>query len=157
MPADRIQLSRNRTTLFVPYFNVGMVLFPEAPLPHGRSFAEAWYDTAMEIDHDVRVANKRPWLDQIALPVTLKRYGLDYLLSDEAFNYSASYRIMQPGEQPVLLHFHRFGHLSNWPDQRQAALDQTRAIAGPALFSDLQALYGAEWSASRVHSDPDLA
>ena len=152
LPQDRIQLSRSRTIQFVPYFNAGMVLFPEATLPHGRRFSESWYDTAMEIDHEVRVANKRPWLDQIALPVTLKRYQLDYHLADEAFNFSASNRVPKPGERPILLHYHRFGHLSNWPGQRQAALDQTRAIAGPALFSELQALYGGLWSAPPILS-----
>ncbi len=150
LPAERITLSRNRSVQFVPYFNAGMILFPEAVLPHGRRFAESWYDTAMTIDHHVRVANKRPWLDQIALPITLKRFDLDYLLADEAFNFAASDRIPKPGERPILLHYHRFGHLSNWPDQRQAALDQTLAVAGPALFAELNALYGGLWHAPPI-------
>lgn len=160
LPQDRITLSRARAVQFVPYFNAGMVLFPEARLPHGKRFSESWYDTAMEIDHEVRVAKKRPWLDQIALPVTLKRYGLGYNLVNEAFNFAAADRVLKPGENPILLHYHRFGHLSNWPDQRQAALDQTRAIAGPALFTELQALYGAHWSAPPILPEgaaPDLS
>lgn len=147
LPDDRITLSRNRTIQFVPYFNAGMVLFPDAGLPHGQRFSQSWYDTAMTIDHEVRVAKKRPWLDQIALPVTLKRFDMGYILADEAFNFAASDRVLKPGERPVLLHYHRFGHLSNWPDQRQAALDQTRNIAGPALFAELAALYGGLWYA----------
>lgn len=64
-----------------------------------------------------------------------------------ALNFAASNRMLKPGERPILLHYHRFCHLSNWPDQRHTALDQTRAIAGPALFSELQALYGGLWTA----------
>ena len=154
LPQERITLSRARTMRFVPYFNAGMALFPEARLPHGRRFAEAWYDTALEIDHDVPVAKKRPWLDQIALPVTLKRFGLNYHLADEAYNFAASDRVLKPGEAPILLHYHRFGHLATWPNQRQAALDQTRAIAGPGLFSDLQAIYGHLWAAAPIQSGP---
>lgn len=52
----------------MPYFNAGMVSFDQ-----GTGFARAWYDVARRIDDDKRIEDKRPWLDQIALP--LVRYA----------------------------------------------------------------------------------
>ena len=154
LPEERIQLARNRNIMFVPYFNAGMILFPEAPLAENRRFADLWYDTALTIDHLVPVAKKRPWLDQIALPVTLKRFDIGFRIAPEALNYSAPDRSLRPGEQPLLLHYHRWSHLATWPLQRQDALDQTRAIAGPALFAELAALYHPYWTA--VPDTPEI-
>ena len=35
------------------------------------------------------------------------------------------------------MHYHRFGFLADWPRYQQAAFEQTRAIAGEALFARL--------------------
>jgi len=29
----------------------------------------------MDVDHNCKIANKRPWLDQITLPLTIARFG----------------------------------------------------------------------------------
>ena len=151
LPRDRITLARGRRREFLPYFNAGMILFPEGALVRGQSFGEVWLDTALVIDHIVPVADKRPWLDQISLPVTLKRHGLDYVLAPEALNFSVSRRAPIGTEAPVLMHYHRFGYLADWPRFQAAALAQTRAVAGEALFARLLAAYGPLW-----HSQPAL-
>lgn len=49
----------------MPYFNAGMVSFDPK-----TNFARTWYDVARRIDDAPEVSDKRPWLDQIALPLT---------------------------------------------------------------------------------------
>jgi hypothetical protein len=144
LPEDRVTLRRVKQLEFLPYFNAGMILFPEVPLDGARSFGELWLETALTIDHNVKVPSKRPWLDQISLPVTLKRFGLGYLLAKDALNYSISNRDQIGDEVTALVHYHRFPELALWDAYRRNALKQTAALAGEALFSSLSALY-AEW------------
>ena len=145
LPTDRVTLTRGKRRSFLPYFNAGMVLFPERPLVQGQRFGDLWLHTALIIDHVAPVRDKRPWLDQISLPVTLKRHGLDYVLAPEALNFSSQSRTDTGQDAPVLMHYHRFGYLADWPRFQQTALDQTRAIAGDTLFARLQDAYGAQW------------
>ncbi len=145
LPDERVTLARGRRRQSLPYFNAGMIAFPEGPLAQGQSFGELWLDTALVIDHVVPVAQKRPWLDQISLPVTLKRFGLGYRLAEEALNFSISNRQIEGAEAPTLLHYHRFGHLASWSHFRQAALEQTRALAGQALYAKLTESYAPYW------------
>ena len=156
LPAERIRLLRRWKVAFLPYFNAGFICFPESPVADGKRFADLWLDTALTIDHLVLVAQKRPWLDQISLPVTLKRFGLSYILADEMLNFSTSERSPDGGEKPILMHYHRWGYLANWPAARAAALAQTRKIAGKALFARLQTSYGAFWTAAPLQEDADL-
>ncbi len=148
MPHDRVRLMRRWKSEFLPYFNAGMICFPEAEIAGGKRFAELWHDTALIIDHEVPVAQKRPWLDQISLPVTLKRFGMEYILADERLNFSISDRNPAIADDPMILHYHRWGYLANWPDEQQAALDQARAIAGKGLFARLEARFGDLWRAT---------
>jgi hypothetical protein len=147
LPQERITLMRGKRRAFVPYFNAGMILFPEGPLAEGQTFGDLWLHTALVIDHIVPVADKRPWLDQISLPVTLKRHGLSYVLAPEALNFSTSRRLPTAQDRPSLMHYHRFGYLADWPQQRALALAQTRALAGDALFARLQATFAPWWQA----------
>ena len=152
LPQDRVTLSRGKRRSFLPYFNAGMILFPEGPLDQGQGFGEMWLHTALVIDHIAPVAGKRPWLDQISLPVTLKRHGPDYVLAPEAMNFSVSLRAPLGDEAPCLMHYHRFGFLADWPRFQHAALDQTRAFAGDVLFGQLRDAYGRFW-----HNQPALS
>ena len=153
LPEDRVTLARGKRREFLPYFNAGMILFPEGPLVDGQRFGQVWLDTALVIDHSVPVADKRPWLDQISLPVTLKRHGLDYVLAPEALNFSISKRTELGTERPTLVHYHRFGYLADWPRFQLAALDQTRTMAGEALFARLLETCGAYWHRQPAKAD----
>ncbi|MCZ8150814.1 MAG: hypothetical protein O9292_00235 [Rhodobacteraceae bacterium] len=115
MPEERIRLLRGARRSSPPYFNAGFVAQRETDRVDGQTFGQLWLDTARKIDHEVGVANKRPWLDQIALPVTLRRFGLTYRLIDEAANFSISNgRSLPDPFAPKILHYHRARFLRDW-------------------------------------------
>lgn len=115
MPEERIRLLRGARRSSPPYFNAGFVAQRETDRVEGQTFGQLWLDTARKIDHEVGVANKRPWLDQIALPVTLRRFGLTYRLIDEAANFSISNgRSLPDPFAPKILHYHRARFLRDW-------------------------------------------
>jgi hypothetical protein len=63
----------------LPYYSAGFVLFPETHrTPKGQSFPEVWYDTACGIDAIPDLPGKRPYLDQLSLPVAIARAGLGW-------------------------------------------------------------------------------
>ncbi len=75
LPETRIRLLRGRRSLSPPYFNGGFVAIHQPDQVDGKGFGRLWYDTAQEFDHNARLPGKRPWLDQITLPLTLARHG----------------------------------------------------------------------------------
>lgn len=84
VPSERIYLARQNRRPKVPYFSSGFFIFPEAELPQiGKRFAEVWMETGQTIDAIEDLDNKRPYLDQMSLPVAIKRAGLEYHLMDE--------------------------------------------------------------------------
>lgn len=115
-PTDRVRLLRGRRKEFVPYFNAGFVAFPDRPSADGDRFADRWIETALGIDHDCRVGGKRPWLDQISLPLTLARFGYETRVLDETWNYSLARR-KDLGRTPDVhvYHYHRFRYLAQAP------------------------------------------
>jgi hypothetical protein len=126
VPEARITLLRGRRRRFVPYFNAGLVAFPDAAEGDGPRFAARWIETATAFDRDCRIGGKRPWLDQITLPLTLARYDYRTEVLDETWNFSAARRrdpeVMRTAR---VLHYHRFAHLARAP-QLPAILDALR-------------------------------
>ena len=111
LPTDRVRLTRGRRIEFYPYYNAGFIVFPEgAPL----DFATRWRETAQDIDFNLAVARKRPWLDQVALPITCARFGIPVTVLDERYNYSISDRAFEPNRAAVI-HYHRYAHNHGWP------------------------------------------
>lgn len=79
VPRERIRLMRDKREEVVPYFSSGFVLFPEHHrTPDGQSFPQVWYDTARCIDAIPDLENKRPYLDQMTLPIAIRRAGLKW-------------------------------------------------------------------------------
>ena len=154
LPEDRVTLRRGRRRQFLPYFNAGVILFPEGPIVDERGFGKLWLETALAIDHRVAVHNKRPWLDQISLPVTLKRFGLGYTLAHDCLNYSISDRGQISNDTATLIHYHSFRDLAVWDGHRQAALGQTAQVAGEALFATLTAIYAEWWHCPPLDQPP---
>ncbi|NUB43882.1 hypothetical protein GEU84_005780 [Fertoebacter nigrum] len=149
MPTERVQLTRRRRISFLPYFNAGFVLMPEGDVADGRSFGQLWLDTALDFDWKAEVGGKRPWLDQITLPLVLKRFGLGYHLVPVEYNFSVSARAHEPGAAPVIMHYHRWGYTNGWP-QRELALEALAMQAGPALRAELEAEFGAFYTMTTV-------
>lgn len=84
-PEDRVRLVRSHK-LVPPYFNAGVIAFPTH-----SSFAQMWAETSVELDHDPKVDYKRPWLDQIALPLAIVRAGLNHNVLGQEWNFSISH------------------------------------------------------------------
>jgi hypothetical protein len=121
-PDARIRLLRDTQDDHVPYFNAGLVAFPEAEGTGADGFAKRWLETAMNFDHHCKIANKRPWLDQITLPLTIARFGYTAHVLGESHNYSLSYRGDYAQTPDVhVLHYHRSRFLEaapQWPGIR---------------------------------------
>jgi hypothetical protein len=77
VPTERVRLMRRSPGKVVPYFSSGLVVFPEGPV-NGRRFADVWYETATEIDRKTDLPARRPYLDQMSLPLAIRRAGLEW-------------------------------------------------------------------------------
>ncbi|WP_108482420.1 hypothetical protein [Oceaniglobus ichthyenteri] len=144
MPTERVRLVRRRRIEFLPYFNAGMVGFCNDTNAKGQGFGDMWLETAMIIDRDVAVGGKRPWVDQISLPISLKRMGLAYNALPDVWNFSISDRALEPEARPRLIHYHSFRFGPVWP-QFTAELDHMVATFGPDLMARLTPHYGEHW------------
>ncbi|MDG4649829.1 hypothetical protein P6F26_15395 [Roseibacterium sp. SDUM158017] len=121
LPQERIRLLRGRKREFVPYFNAGLVAFPDTSRTDGAPrFAERWIETAVDFDRTCSIGGKRPWLDQITLPLTLARFGYRTRVLDGTWNHSlARRRDPEAARAARVLHYHRFRHLAEgpaWPE-----------------------------------------
>lgn len=136
-PPERIRLLRGARRPSPPYFNAGFIAQREADRVDGLTFGALWRDTARIIDHEVGVGSKRPWLDQIALPVTLRRFGFAHRILDEAANFSVSNGRRLPDPfAPKIIHYHRARFLRAWPDA-DARITQVLATAPAPLRAGL--------------------
>ncbi|MEP5759930.1 MAG: hypothetical protein ABJ327_11620 [Litoreibacter sp.] len=86
-PQERIWLSRQRRRKLMPYFNAGLVVFPEGEIaPTNETFAQVWYRLACQID-SIDIENKRPYLDQMSLPLAIRAAGLNWNILPEEQHY----------------------------------------------------------------------
>jgi hypothetical protein len=78
VPEERINLMREKKRPRVPYFSSGFVIFPQDwRSPAGLDFADTWMETAQVIDKvESLEKHRRPYLDQMTLPVAIRRAGL---------------------------------------------------------------------------------
>ncbi|MCF1708450.1 hypothetical protein L0V05_06435 [Tabrizicola sp. J26] len=92
VPTERIRLMRRSGKQVVPYFSAGLVVFPEDAGPGGR-FPDVWYETARRIDRIEALDKRRPYLDQMSLPVAIRRAGLQWNMLPEEQHYILGGRI----------------------------------------------------------------
>lgn len=80
MPQDRIRLMNQRGGKDrMPYFSSGLYVFPEQyRTAEGKSFAEVWMDVAAQLEASPDVPAKRPYLDQMSLPIAIRKAGLNW-------------------------------------------------------------------------------
>ena len=141
MPEERVTLMRGRKKEYFPYFNAGFVSFSDMPLEDdGRSFGAMWLEFARQFDWHCAVADKRPWLDQITLPLVMAEFGLSCLLLPEFYNYSISERedLSEVGLAKVI-HYHRTGYFNKLPN-RCLILDQVRSRVPARLHAKLDTM-----------------
>jgi len=102
LPTERV-ISSTSGQLMLPYFNAGVIA-----VQNGLGFAQVWEACCQKIDAAASISNKRPWLDQIALPIAVNQLGLKYKCFDERFNYPAHLKPLSnsPEFLPFLCHYH---------------------------------------------------
>jgi hypothetical protein len=86
LPEDRIRLMKQaKGKGKVPYFSSGLFSFPEQHrTAEGKSFGQVWYDVARLVDANPEIDQKRPYLDQMTLPLAIRKAGLSWnILPDE--------------------------------------------------------------------------
>lgn len=86
IPEERMTLMRRTRTPVIPYFSAGFVVFPEKETQNGR-FPDVWYETARKIDTIETLEKRRPYLDQMSLPLAIKRAGLNWNVLPEEHHY----------------------------------------------------------------------
>ena len=85
-PEERFRLMKQkRGKEMVPYFSSGLFSFPEQHRnAAGLSFPEVWMEVAQMLDAAPELPKKRPYLDQMSMPLAIRRAGLDWnILPDE--------------------------------------------------------------------------
>ena len=139
-PPERRVSSTQTGCVMPPYFNAGVIAVRAA-----SEFAACWEDSCVRIDRDPDIGNKRPWLDQIGLAVTVARLGLDYQALGNRYNFPAHLEALR-GREPVFCHYH-------WPkvirrEPQLLAYVRELATRYPGLEAVL-ALPGGEWEQLR--------
>jgi hypothetical protein len=140
VPKERVTLVRGRELLYPPYFNAGFLSFSEAAIGiEGRKFGAEWLELASDFDRRCPVSNKRPWLDQITLPLTLYKHGIRWKALPDFYNYSLAKRgkIRRRENSVKVMHYHSFKYLegrSYLKDQLEWLLD----IAPPGLHRTIE-------------------
>jgi len=89
VPQERIRLMRQKGNRGrVPYFSSGLFTFPEQyRTADGKSFPQIWMDVAQTLDANPDIPGKRPYLDQISLPLAIQKAGLAWNILPEEQHY----------------------------------------------------------------------
>lgn len=109
MPDERMEATVSKQ-ITPPYFNAGFIA-----VRSDIRLGETWLQCCQSIDAHPDIRNKRPWLDQIGLPVALARLGIDYACLDERFNYPCHLKMLNPDNLPVFAHYHDLKSLAKEP------------------------------------------
>lgn len=86
LPEERFKLMKQRKGQErIPYFSSGLFSFPEQHRnTEGMTFPQVWMQIAQQLDAAPDLPKKRPYLDQMSLPLAIRKAGLDWnILPDE--------------------------------------------------------------------------
>lgn len=100
VPSDRVPASVSGEFM-PPYFNAGFIA-----AHRNCGLAAEWPAVARRLDGDPNVPDKRPWLDQVALPVALARLGIRVDVLDERYNFPAHLKPLDDSDLPWFCHYH---------------------------------------------------
>jgi hypothetical protein len=90
--------------LSFPYFNAGVIIFPQKEF--GKPFGQHWLETTLSLQSDDRIPSRRPWLDQIALPISIARADLGILPLDRIYNFPVEERGKAIRPDAKIIHYH---------------------------------------------------
>jgi hypothetical protein len=101
-----------------PLYNAGLILFPPAG-PSTGDFGQVWLETALQLDRDEAIENKRPWLDTIALAACVIHAQSARPISED-WNCTTRNATVQTR----VLHYHGLRQLRqfDWEDRANAIL-----------------------------------
>lgn len=112
VPLHKVRLERTGV-LSYPYYNAGVIAFSDLERAKKR-FPCIWMDTALAMDADEKIPSKRPWLDQVSLPIAAARANMPVRTLDVKWNLSLSRRQDSAPEisrinsvDPNIIHYHR--------------------------------------------------
>ncbi|MGH8232980.1 MAG: sulfotransferase family protein [Rhodanobacteraceae bacterium] len=126
----RMMVASVSEVLMPPYFNAGMIATTEA-----AALASEWARICRAIDAMEDINPRRPWLDQIALPIAVARLGLAFRSLDEAWNYPAH---MKPlSVDAAIVHYHQPAVIAREP--RLAAQVGRLMVRYPQMTALLEA------------------
>ena len=122
VPDDRIKLMKQKAGEGkVPYFSSGLFSFPEQHrTADGKSFAQVWYEVAQAVDANPDIPQKRPYLDQMTLPLAIQKAGLGWNILPDAQHYILGGRSrgepLPEGRDIYTVHYRK------WPVLKEAKL-----------------------------------
>lgn len=123
LPEDRIQLMKQKKNAKgkVPYFSSGLFSFPEQyRTAEGKSFPQVWYEVAQAVDANPDIPQKRPYLDQMTLPLAIQKAGLAWNILPDTQHFILGGR--QRGD-PLPQDREIFTvHYRKWPVLKEAGL-----------------------------------
>jgi hypothetical protein len=87
-----------------PYFNAGMI-----SVDPDIGFGSVWLECAqnIEADQSIPISARRPWLDQIALPVAAAKLGIEVHALSVDYNFPSWDLSRQPSDKTVFYHYRR--------------------------------------------------
>lgn len=97
-PAERMVSTFSLHTMY-PYFNAGLVASTRA-----NELSETWGKVCRQVDEMDDIQPRRPWLDQIALPLAASALGIQPRCLGDAWNYPAHVKPVQ--HAPYMVHYH---------------------------------------------------
>lgn len=89
VPEERIRLmNQSKGKDRMPYFSSGLFTFPEHHRnAEGLRFPEVWLEVARLIEANPDIPAKRPYLDQMTLPLAIRKAGLDWNILPKEQHY----------------------------------------------------------------------
>jgi hypothetical protein len=138
LPPERV-ISSTSGQLMLPYFNAGVIV-----VQNGLGFAQVWEECCQKIDAAASITKKRPWLDQIALPIAVNQLSLQYKCLDERFNYPVHLKPLPKSTvlSPFLCHYHRHSIIRREP----LLNDLVKELANANLLLEKLILNSNEWA-----------
>lgn len=113
--------------LMHPYYNAGVIIKKGC-----SSFGSDWISVSKKVDKDDSLGNKRPWLDQLTLPLVVAKNDYHTVNLSEKYNFPAHLKPV-PDDLPNIVHY----HWANILCRDYQLLKYVRKLAGvyPVLLS----------------------